>query len=67
MSPKAKSYQANYQKLKQIAQLMREQEELDIDQLVTLVKDATDAYQKCQARIDAVEKALGLMESEEKS
>jgi exodeoxyribonuclease VII small subunit len=56
------SYQKNYQTLKKIAQAMREQQEPDIDQLIELVNQATEAYKKCQARIEAVEKALGLDE-----
>lgn len=56
------SYQENYQKLKKIAETMREQQEPDIDQLVELVNQASEAYKKCQARIEAVEKALGLEE-----
>ena len=54
------TYSKNYQKLKKIADTMRQTEELDIDQLVTLVSEATKAYKNCQTRIDAVEKALGL-------
>jgi exodeoxyribonuclease VII small subunit len=62
MSQAADSYQTNYQQLKKIAETMRDQEEPDIDQLVALVNAATKAYQNCQARIDAVEKALELTE-----
>ena len=60
MSSSTDSYQENYQKLKKIAETMREQQEPDIDQLIDLVNQATEAYKKCQARIEAVEKALGL-------
>lgn len=61
MSEEALSYLENYQKLKHIAEIIREQEELDIDQLIPLVEQATQAYKNCQARIEAVEKALGLL------
>jgi len=60
MSSSTDSYQENYQKLKKIAETMREQQEPNIDQLIELVNQATEAYKKCQARIEAVEKALGL-------
>lgn len=65
MSQKADSYQKNYQKLKKIAETMRDQEEPDIDQLVAMVNEATKAYQNCQARIESVEKALGLAKENE--
>ena len=61
MSKEANIYRKNYQKLKKIADTMREQEEPDIDQLVAMVGEATEAYKNCQARIEAVEKALGLV------
>ncbi|MDM8565428.1 exodeoxyribonuclease VII small subunit [Candidatus Halobeggiatoa sp. HSG11] len=58
--PTADSYLKNYRKLKKIADTMREQQNLDVDQLVKMVDEATVAYKKCQTRIEAVEKALGL-------
>ncbi|MDM8569532.1 exodeoxyribonuclease VII small subunit [Thiotrichales bacterium HSG1] len=58
--PTANSYLKNYHKLKEIADTMREQQDLDIDQLVKMVNEATVAYKKCQIRIETVEKALGL-------
>lgn len=54
----SESYIKNYQKLKQIAEAMRETKEPDIDQLVAMVNEATEAYKQCQARIEAVEKAI---------
>jgi exodeoxyribonuclease VII small subunit len=39
---------------------MREQKELDIDKLVVMVEEATVAYKNCQARIEAVERTLGI-------
>jgi exodeoxyribonuclease VII small subunit len=64
MPQKTDSYRKNYQKLKQIAQKMRDTDEPDIDQLVAMVSEATKAYKNCQARIEAVEKALGLVSEE---
>jgi len=43
---------------------MRDTDEPDIDQLVAMVGEATKAYKSCQARIEAVEKALGLVSEE---
>jgi len=60
MAKKADSYRKNYQRLQQIAETMRDADEPDIDKLVALVAEATEAYKNCQARIEAVEKALGL-------
>ncbi|MEK8017615.1 MAG: exodeoxyribonuclease VII small subunit [Candidatus Parabeggiatoa sp.] len=59
-APKTKTYIDNYQILKDIAEAMRDMDEPDIDQLVVMVNEATEAYKNCQARIEAVEKALGL-------
>ncbi|RKZ56973.1 MAG: ATPase [Candidatus Parabeggiatoa sp. nov. 3] len=58
--PKKSTYIEHYQKLKDIAEAMRDIEEPDIDQLVVMVNEATEAYKNCQARIEAVEKVLGL-------
>ncbi len=60
MSQAAESYIENYNKLKQIAKTMAETDEPDIDQLVSLIADATEAYKNCQARIEAVEKACSI-------
>jgi exodeoxyribonuclease VII small subunit len=54
----SESYLKNYQKLKQIAEAMRESNEPDIDQLVAMINEANEAYKQCQARIEAVEKAI---------
>jgi len=54
----SESYLKNYQKLKQIAEYMRDSNEPDIDQLVAMVNEANEAYKQCQARIEAVEKAI---------
>jgi exodeoxyribonuclease VII small subunit len=43
------SYLENYKILKEIAEKMRQSEDLDIDQLIPLVEKATQAYQQCQA------------------
>lgn len=52
------SYQKNYQALQQIAQKLAQADDIDIDELVPMVDEATKAYQVCQSRIEAVEQAL---------
>lgn len=52
------TYRENYETLRGIAQRLSEQEDIDIDQLVPMVDEATKAYQVCKSRIEAVEKAL---------
>lgn len=52
------SYQENYLKLQTIAQKLSQSDSIDIDELVPMVDEATRAYQLCQSRIEAVEKAL---------
>lgn len=52
------SYQANYNRLQDIAQKLSQSDAIDIDELVPMVDEATRAYQLCQSRIEAVESAL---------
>ncbi len=52
------SYQQNYDKLQQIAQTLSQADNIDIDELVPMVDEATRAYTLCQSRIEAVESAL---------
>ncbi|BBP45959.1 hypothetical protein THMIRHAS_13320 [Thiosulfatimonas sediminis] len=54
----SKNFKENYQKLQQIANLLTQNREVDIDQLIPMVDEATKAYQACKARIDSVEQAL---------
>ncbi|WP_029407553.1 exodeoxyribonuclease VII small subunit [Thiomicrorhabdus sp. Milos-T2] len=58
MSQTAESFKDNYQKLQEIAQKLANSGEVDIDELVPMVDDATRAYQLCKSRIEAVESAL---------
>jgi exodeoxyribonuclease VII small subunit len=58
MSQKSESFKENYQKLQQIAQKLSDTSEVDIDELVPMVDEATRAYQLCKSRIEAVETAL---------
>ncbi len=52
------SYQKNYDKLQDIAQKLSQSDNIDIDELVPMVDEATRAYTLCQSRIKAVETAL---------
>ncbi|VAW43891.1 Exodeoxyribonuclease VII small subunit [hydrothermal vent metagenome] len=58
MTQTAESFKENYQKLQEIAQKLSDASEVDIDELVPMVDEATRAYQLCKSRIEAVESAL---------
>jgi len=53
-----KSFKDAYGVLQINAQKLRDQQEPNIDDLLTIVSQSVDAYKVCQERIDAVEKAL---------
>lgn len=52
------SFNAAYEVLRRNAELLRDQEELDIDRLVPLVEQSMQAYRICRSRLDAVRLAL---------
>ena len=52
------TFRDNYEILRRHAQTLREQDEPNIDDLLTIVTESVQAYKVCQARIEAVEKAL---------
>lgn len=54
----AKTFKEAYGVLQQHAQTLREQQDPNIDDLLTIVTQSVDAYKVCKERIDAVEKAL---------
>ena len=58
MTQTTESFKENYSKLQNIAQKLSNTEEVDIDELVPMVDEATRAYQLCKSRIEAVENAL---------
>ncbi len=58
MTQAAESFKENYQKLQAIAQKLSDTSDVDIDELVPMVDEATRAYQLCKSRIEAVESAL---------
>ena len=52
------SFKESYGVLQQHAQTLRDQQEPNIDDLLTIVTESVGAYKVCQERIEAVEKAL---------
>ena len=58
MTQTSETFKENYQKLQEIAQKLANSGEVDIDELVPMVDEATRAYQVCKSRIEAVETAL---------
>ena len=52
------TFKEAYGVLQQHAQTLRDQQEPNIDDLLTIVTESVDAYKTCQQRIEAVEKAL---------
>lgn len=55
---KAKTFREAYAILNGHAETLREQQEPNIDELLAIVTESVAAYKVCQARIDAVDKAL---------
>lgn len=53
-----KTFKEAYGVLQQHAQTLRDQQEPNIDDLLTIITESVGAYKVCQERIDAVEKAL---------
>lgn len=52
------SFKEAYGVLQQHAQTLRNQQEPNIDDLLSIVTESVDAFKTCQQRIEAVEKAL---------
>lgn len=52
------SFRQAYQVLQDHAETLRNQQEPNIDDLLTIVNESVQAYSICKERIDAVEKAL---------
>lgn len=58
MAKSPETFKENYNKLQEISQKLANSEEVDIDELVPMVDEATRAYNHCKSRIEAVESAL---------
>ena len=52
------TFKEAYGVLQQHAETLRDQQEPNIDDLLTIVTESVEAYKTCQQRIEAVEKAL---------
>ena len=52
------TFREAYAVLQRHAQMLRSQQEPDIDNLTTIVSESLAAHKVCKERIDAVEKAL---------
>jgi exodeoxyribonuclease VII small subunit len=53
-----KTFKEAYGVLQGHAETLREQQEPNIDDLLSIVTESVDAYKVCKERIDAVERAL---------
>lgn len=56
--PAQTSFKQAYQVLQKHSQNLRNNNEPNIDELLTIVNESMQAYKVCKTRIDAVEKAL---------
>ncbi len=54
-----KTFQDAYDVLKSNAEMLQSQDEPDIDNLMSTVEESIAAYRVCEARLDAIEQALG--------
>lgn len=57
------TYETQYQTLRRIAREM-ENPELPLDELVALLKEATEAYAACKIHLDAAQEALEALEDQ---
>ena len=52
------SFKEAYHTLQQHANTLRQQQEPNIDDLLTIVSESVEAFNECKARIEAVELAM---------
>ncbi|EMK3450283.1 exodeoxyribonuclease VII small subunit [Vibrio vulnificus] len=64
MNQQTSSYMDNYSKLKSAAEELSQQNVPDVDRIIPLVKQGTEAYQHCMSRIQEVEKMLQEIEQQ---
>ncbi|MEZ9397183.1 exodeoxyribonuclease VII small subunit [Vibrio splendidus] len=67
MNQQTSSYMDNYSKLKSAAEELSQQNVPDVDRIIPLVKQGTQAYQHCMSRIQEVEKMLQEIEQQASS
>jgi exodeoxyribonuclease VII small subunit len=58
MNKEHQKFTPNYEELKQIAEQLRVQKEINIDELIPMIERATKAYNICKERLEAVKVAL---------
>lgn len=58
MTKEHQKFTPNYEELKQIAEQLRVQKEINIDELIPMIERATKAYNICKERLEAVKVAL---------
>jgi exodeoxyribonuclease VII small subunit len=54
----AGSYAVNRAKLRGVAERLKRETDIDIDQLIPLIEEASAAYKLCKDRVDTVESFL---------
>lgn len=67
MNQQTSSYMDNYSKLKSAAEELSQQNVPDVDRIIPLVKQGTEAYQHCMSRIQEVETMLQEIEQQASS
>ncbi|EJP4176580.1 exodeoxyribonuclease VII small subunit [Vibrio vulnificus] len=67
MNQQTSSYMDNYSKLKSAAEELSQQNVPNVDRIIPLVKQGTEAYQHCMSRIQEVEKMLQEIEQQASS
>lgn len=60
MQSESQTYMENYNRLRDAAKKMQSMTEPDVDALIPLVEQGTQAYKACIERIEAVQKILGV-------
>lgn len=54
----AENFSHSYDKLKTIAETLRNQREANVDELIPMLEEATKAYKICKGRLESVQLAL---------